>query len=90
MKEEFYIEVRSVIRQTMQEEIKDIYSKMDTDKKEILNKFDHHKESICDPTRISFTKKIAKLEVKSGIFGIMGGAIVIFLKNLIKKANLPF
>lgn len=69
----------------LKEMINDLYNHINNSEEKILKKFDDHKLLICDPTRLEFTKKIAKLEVKSGLFGFIGGAIILLINLFIKK-----
>jgi asparagine synthetase A len=65
--------------------IKDLYQHINSCEDKIIKRFDEHKEYTCVPTRLHFTKKIAQLEVKSGFFGLLGGAVVTGINFLIRK-----
>jgi hypothetical protein len=59
--------------------------KLDNTRKEIVDKFDYHKDNICVPTRIRFAKDIEGLKIKSGFFGTLGGLIVLGFNYLVRR-----
>ena len=77
----------------MSDDLKDLIfkldKKLDDNRDMILKRLDEHKENVCTPTRIKFSKDIEGMKIKqsflSGMFGTAGGLVAVGLKYLLKK-----
>jgi hypothetical protein len=61
--------------------INKIDEKLDHCVEQITTRFDSHKDNFCIPAG----KEIETLKVKSGIFGILGGALIVLGNYIIKR-----
>lgn len=71
--------------QTILNILEKLEKKMDVNHEKIIERFDNFKDEVCTPSRMSFEKKITKIETKEGIIGTACGIVGGILARMVIK-----